>query len=358
MTDFAGWELPLRFGSDLAEHAAVRTAAGLFDLSHMAQLRLTGPGAGQGLDWALTASHSDMPVGRASYSLLLASDGGAIDDLIVDRLGGAEYLVIANAANREVVVEELTQRLEPFEADLRDVTLERTLIAVQGPRSAAILVDAGMEGPARDLSYYTAAPATFAGIEFLVARTGYTGEDGFEIAAPAESAEILWLALEAAGGPYGLVPAGLAARDTLRLEAAMPLYGHELTRQTTPWEAGLGRFVALDKPDFFGRRALVADDGTRRPRRRRLVGLAGTGRRAARAGYGVLDPATDAPIGEVTSGVLSPTLGYPIAMAYLGMEHGAETGAEVMADVRGTPSQFTVVRRPFYRRAADPRELG
>jgi aminomethyltransferase len=352
MTDFAGWALPLRFGSDLAEHAAVRTTAGLFDLSHMAQLRVLGRGAGAGLDRALTASHASMPVGRASYSLMLAPDGGAIDDLIVYRLGDAEYLVIANAANRATVAAELAERLAPFDAEVIDATESRTLIAVQGPRAADILTAAGLGEVANGLAYYTAAPTALDGIAVLAARTGYTGEDGFELSAPAEAAESIWRALESAGAPLGLTPAGLAARDTLRLEAAMPLYGHELTRATTPWDAGLGRFVDLAKGEFTGRSALVSDDGAPAPRRRRLIGLAGSGRRAARAGYAVLDPATGTRVGEVTSGALSPTLGRPIALAYIEATCPVAIGDDLAVDVRGASQAFKVAARPFYRRSA------
>jgi aminomethyltransferase len=317
----------------------------------MAQLRVVGPGAGAGLDMALTGSHAGMPVGRASYSLILAADGGVVDDLIVYRLAGAEYLVISNAANRAVVAAELVDRLAPFDVDLVDVTQARTLIAVQGPRAAAICAAAGLAGVVESLSYYTAAPARLAGIDLLVARTGYTGEDGFEVSAPAEAAERVWVALEEAGRAHGLVLAGLAARDTLRLEAAMPLYGYELTRETTPWDAGLNRFVDLAKPAFVGRDALVSDDGTRVPRRRRLVGVAGSGRRGARGGYAVINPASGQTIGEVTSGALSPTLGYPIALAYIDAAAPSAVGTDLVIDVRGAHQPFSVVARPFYCRS-------
>jgi aminomethyltransferase len=351
MTEFAGWSLPLRFGSELAEHTAVRQTAGLFDLSHMAQLEIRGPAAGQALDFALTGAHGAMPHGRASYSLMLEPDGGIVDDLIVYRLADAEYLVIANAANRQAVLERLTERLAQHEATVRDSTLERTLIAVQGPRSAEILAAAGLREVATGLRYYTAAPAQLDGVDVLVARTGYTGEDGFEISAPAGEASGIWAKLEQAGEPFGLVRAGLAARDTLRLEAAMPLYGHELTLNTTPWDAGLNRFVDLTKPDFVGKSALVSDDGTPHPRQRRLIGLAGSGRRAARAGYQVLTAADGEAIGEVTSGALSPTLGHPIALAYIDPGVESAPGTPLAVDIRGTHQRFTVAARPFYRRA-------
>jgi aminomethyltransferase len=351
MTDFAGWRLPLRFGSELAEHTAVRTAAGMFDLSHMGQLRISGPGAGPGLDAALSASHADMRLGRAAYSLALTADGGILDDLIVYRLAEDDYLVVANAANRALIAGELTERLAGFDARLTDATADRTLIAVQGPRSAQVLAAAGLAGSARGLAYYTAARTDFAGTEVLIARTGYTGEDGFEVFGPAESAERLWLAIEAAGEPFELVPAGLAARDSLRLEAGMPLYGQELTRATSPWDAGLDRFVDLAKPEFVGRAALVDGDGARVERTRRLIGLVGQGRRAARAGYPILREAAAQAFGEITSGALSPTLGYPIAMAYVDSDAGLALGDQVAVGIRGTVQTFTVAARPFYRRS-------
>ncbi|MDR0594373.1 MAG: hypothetical protein LBG60_14210, partial [Bifidobacteriaceae bacterium] len=226
MTEFSGWLLPLRFGSELAEHHAVRRAAGLFDLSHMAQFDIAGPGGGAGLDYALMGAHSTMAQGRASYSMILDADAGVIDDLIVYRLGPERFFVIANAGNRAVVAAELAQRLAGFDAALADVTLERALIAVQGPASAAVLAAASLEA-ARELGYYRAAEAPLNGLSVILARTGYTGEDGFEISCPRAAAVELWERLAAAGRPLGLVRAGLAARDTLRLEAGMPLYGHE-----------------------------------------------------------------------------------------------------------------------------------
>ncbi|MDR0626625.1 MAG: hypothetical protein LBG11_05095, partial [Bifidobacteriaceae bacterium] len=221
-TDFGGWDLPLRFGSELAEHQAVRGAAGLFDLSHMAQIEVTGPGADSGLDYALMGAHSTMPVGRASYSMVLAADGGVIDDLIVYRLSADRFFVIANAANRETVGDEFSRRLAGFDATVTDVTLERALIAVQGPQSLAVLTAAGLPR-ARELGYYRAYEDEWEGAGVIVARTGYTGENGFEVSCLAEVGPRLWEQLMAVGAPLGLVACGLAARDTLRLEAGMPL---------------------------------------------------------------------------------------------------------------------------------------
>ncbi|MDR1078278.1 MAG: glycine cleavage system aminomethyltransferase GcvT [Propionibacteriaceae bacterium] len=345
LTEFGGWELPLRYGSELAEHEAVRQRAGLFDLSHMAKFDLVGPGAGAGLDRALTAWHSTMAVGRASYSLLLANDGGVIDDLIVYRLAQEHYLVIANAANHDVDWAELSARLSPYQADLTDLTFDNALIAVQGPAAVAVMAAAGVSDLS-DLRYYAARSDQLAGGPVLICRTGYTGEDGFEVMVPAASAEAVWLRLEEAGQGLGLTLCGLACRDTLRLEAGMPLYGHELTRATTPWEAGLKRYVALDKDDFVGQAAL-ADEATRPPRSQ-LVGLSGSGRRAARAGYRVCDLAGQ-PVGEVTSGALSPTLGHPIALAYVTGPKPAP-GDRLTVDVRGELLPVVVTPPPFYRR--------
>jgi aminomethyltransferase len=340
-TEFGGWVLPLRFGSELAEHHAVRQAAGLFDLSHMAQLEVAGPGAAQALDYALMGSHSTMPDGRASYSMILAPDGGVIDDLIVYRLAEDRFFIIANAGNRETVVAELTARLEGFDAALADVTEARALIAVQGPRALDIVLAAGLPAAA-DLGYYRAVESTFKGQPIVLARTGYTGENGFEISIPAAAAADLWSSLLAAGEPLGLVRAGLAARDTLRLEAAMPLYGHELDRDTTPAEGGQGAFMRAKAADYVGRAALQD-----RKQTKHLVGLVGAGRRAARAGYPVL---IDGQVrGRVTSGALSPSLGRPIALAFIDGATPA-VGTPVEVDVRGQLAAYEVTGLPFLKR--------
>jgi aminomethyltransferase len=360
MTPFAGWMMPLRYAGDLAEHQAVRTAAGLFDLSHMGELHVDGSGAGAGLDVALVGNLSGLAVGRARYTMITQEDGGIIDDLIVYRLADEAYLVVANASNVAVVRDALAERLAPFEASLTDRSLETALIAVQGPRAAEIVT--GLTDPAhvdavRDVRYYAGVPATVGGVEALVARTGYTGEDGFELFVPAAAAPGLWRDLLAAGAPLGLVPAGLSARDSLRLEAGMPLYGNELDRTTAPHDAGLGRVVKLDKVaadgtplPFVGREALAAR--AHATPSRVLVGLVGEGRRAARHGYEVLTTTAGdaAVVGLVTSGAPSPTLGTPIAMAYVTPEVSA-VGTALAVDVRGRREPVRVVALPFYTRA-------
>ncbi|MCP2261439.1 aminomethyltransferase [Streptoalloteichus tenebrarius] len=346
MTDFAGWTMPLRYTSELAEHHAVRNAAGLFDLSHMGEIVLTGPGSAAALDHALVGNIGKLAVHRARYTMICDTDGGVLDDLIVYRTGQQEYLVVANAANTAVVLAALTERVAGFDTELRDATEDQALLAVQGPRAVDLLTpltDADLGA----LKYYASVPTTVSGHPVLLARTGYTGEDGFELFCAPDDAEPLWNALRAAGGPQVPLPAGLACRDSLRLEAGMPLYGNELTRERTPFEAGLGRVVKFDKGDFVGRDALLAraEAGPRET----LVGLVGRGRRAPRAGYPVVDPATGAPLGVVTSGAPSPTLGKPVAMAYVPVDR-AEPGTELAVDVRGRQEPVDVVPLPFYRR--------
>jgi aminomethyltransferase len=345
MTDFAGWDMPLRYGSERDEHNAVRTRAGLFDLSHMGEITVTGPQAGQALDHALVGHISAIAVGRARYTMICQEDGGILDDLIVYRLGESEFMVVANASNAQVVLDAVTARAAGFEADVRDDRDAYALIAVQGPESPAILAsltDADLDG----LKYYAGLPGTVAGVPALIARTGYTGEDGFELFVAPADAEKLWQAITEAGSPAGLVPCGLSCRDTLRLEAGMPLYGHELTADLTPLDAGLGRVVKFDKPgDFVGREALRA--AADRPVRK-LVGLVAEGRRVPRAGYPVV--ADGKVIGEVTSGAPSPTLGKPIAIAYVDAEHAAPGTEGVGVDIRGTHEPYEVVALPFYRR--------
>ncbi|MFF1573334.1 glycine cleavage system aminomethyltransferase GcvT [Leifsonia sp. NPDC058292] len=363
-TDFAGWQMPVRYSSDLAEHHAVRTAAGLFDLSHMAEILVIGPEAGQALDYALAGKLSAIANDQAKYSLLLSRSGGIIDDLVVYRTGDDRYMVVANAANRDQVVEELRDRTAPFDTEVFDESDDIALIAVQGPASLSILIaTAGfaVEGGHNDgddfgdrvgaLKYYWSLPALFETHPVLIARTGYTGEDGFELYTAPDNAKQLWDALLEAGAEQGLVPAGLASRDTLRLEAGMPLYGHELTTETYPAQAGLGRVVNLGKDtDFVGRNASELGPDASAPV---LVGLMGHGKRAARAGYPVYasDGVTgaDEAVGVVTSGALSPTVGVPIAMAYVSPRF-ARTGTELHVDIRGNRLGFTVTALPFYSR--------
>ncbi|MEV0777750.1 glycine cleavage system aminomethyltransferase GcvT [Streptomyces sp. NPDC050433] len=352
MTDFAGWDMPLRYASEREEHLAVRTKAGLFDLSHMGEITVTGTQAAEALDYALVGNIGTLAVGRARYTMICQEDGGILDDLIVYRLdthGAPEFMVVANASNAQVVLDELTGRAADFDAEVRDDRDAYALLAVQGPQSPGILAsltDADLAG----LKYYAGLPGTVAGVPALIARTGYTGEDGFELFVAPGHAEGLWQALMAAGAPAGLVPAGLSCRDTLRMEAGMPLYGQELTTGLTPFDAGLGRVVKFEKEGYFvGREALeAAAERAETAPPRKLVGLVAEGRRVPRAGYPVV--AGDAVVGHVTSGAPSPTLGRPIAMAYVDAPHAAAGTAGVGVDIRGSVEPYEVVALPFYKR--------
>jgi aminomethyltransferase len=355
LTDFAGWLMPLRYGSETAEHNAVRNAAGLFDLSHMGEFAVTGSDAAAALDYALTGEPSALKPGRARYTMITAEDGGVIDDLIVYRLADTEFLIVANAANAAVVGSALTERATGYDATVTDRTDDYALIAIQGPRAAAILAPLTSADLA-EVKYYASYPAQVAGHGVLLARTGYTGEDGFEIFTAPADAEHLWAELSKAGAAEGLIPAGLAARDTLRLEAGMPLYGNELGSDLTPFDAGLGRVVKLAKTGGFVGRDALARRAQEAPARQ-LVGLTLQSRRVPRHGYAVLWAGE--PAGTVTSGAPSPTLGVPIAMAYVRPEVAAAASdptragtAELAVDVRGRAEPATLVELPFYRRPA------
>ncbi len=365
-TDFGGWQMPLKYSSELAEHHAVRNSAGLFDLSHMGEVWVTGPEAAAFLDYALVGKISAIAVGKAKYSLICTEDGGIIDDLITYRRPAADtagdgtdrFLVVPNAGNADVVAAALAERAAGFNVRVDDASAATSLIAVQGPRAQELLlrlVPAAQHGLVTELKYYAAVEVPFlvggAGKELLLARTGYTGEDGFEIFVANDDAPALWQALAAIAEDGELTPAGLASRDSLRLEAGMPLYGNELSLQGDPFAAGLGPVVALSKEgDFVGKSALAAKKmaGAGSTGGRRLVGLKGLGRRAGRAHYSVLKDGKT--VGEVTSGQPSPTLGYPIAMAYVDVEF-TQAGTVLDIDLRGKAEPFVVVDLPFYKRS-------
>ena len=346
MIEFGGWMMPVQYTGILDEHRAVRERAGLFDLSHMGELFVDGPEAGPALAEALVTNPPSLAIGRAQYSMIVQPDGGIIDDLIVYRLGEDSYLVVANASNAQVVSDTLAERIDGHRAVLDDRSLATALVAIQGPRAQEVLqplTDIALEG----IRYYGIAEGRVAGIPALVARTGYTGEDGFEVFVDTGHAGALWDALSAAGTAAGVVPIGLGARDTLRLEAGMPLYGNDLDRDTNPFEANLGRVVKFEKPDdFVGRAALekVAREGPQK----RLVGLRMTGRGIARHGYPVF--VGERRTGVVTSGTHSPTIGAPIAMAYVAPSD-AEPGTMVEVGIRDQRVAAEVVPLPFYKRA-------
>jgi aminomethyltransferase len=345
IVEFGGWLMPLQYTGIIEEHRAVRSRAGLFDLSHMGELFVEGPEAAKALSYALTTDPASLKVGRAHYSMICFPEGGVLDDLIVYRLGDERFMVVANASNAGAVSDALAARLDGFRVVLDDRSLATALVAIQGPRSAGILArltDVALD----ELHYYAIADGRAAGIPALVARTGYTGEDGFEVFCDVAVAGTVWDALLETGKADGVVPVGLGARDTLRLEAGMPLYGNELGRDTTPFDAGLGRVVVLSKEgDFVGRAAL--ERARAEGPRKKLVGLVVRGRGIARHGYEVF--AGDRRVGTVTSGTQSPTLGEPIAMAYVTPSE-AEPGTIIDVDIRDQRVPAEVVPLPFYKR--------
>lgn len=362
MVDFAGWAMPLYYRSITDEHLATRSACGMGDISHMGRLRFEGPGAEEFLAGLLTRRVGDIRLGQIRYSLITNEQGGILDDVLTgyyhNEVGQPFYLVVVNAANRDKIVGWVAQHLPPERAQQRgnevlwtDVTRLWAMFAIQGPRAAEILqplVDVDLAS----MRYYNGAlvrilhPAAQrqGGI---ISRTGYTGEDGFELAVGASIARGVWQAILELGKPYGLVPTGIGARDTLRLEAGMPLYGHELTEEVNPFEAGLGYACYLTGVDFPGRDALRRLE--RQPPRFVRVGLELSGRRIARPDAPVL--AGSERVGRVTSGTFSPSLKRSIAMAYVRPEFSA-VGTQLRVDIRGRIESAQVVPLPFYRRNA------
>jgi len=334
MTDFAGWMMPLRYGSALDEHHAVRNAVGLFDLSHMAEIAVEGPDAAAMLDHALISTMSKMTVGRAKYSMICSADGMVLDDLVTYRRNDDAFMVVANASNRAVVVEALHARAAGFDVEVVDHTDELSLIAVQGPKAETVVTQI-VGAMAADVGYYRGAEGTCGGHDVYV----------FELYVANEHAASLWHAAETAGADHGIVPVGLAARDTLRLEAGMALYGHELDPTVTPFDANASKLIGFKKPNgFVGRDALEA---RRDQPHAHLVGLHVEGRRPAREGYRVIDADSGDDIGVLTSGTLSPTLGHVIALARL---DPGTIERNLAVDVRGEMTPAQLVDLPFYRR--------
>ena len=346
---FAGWLMPVQYTGILDEHRAVRTTAGLFDLGHMGQVRVTGPDALAFLQYTTTNDVSTLQPGDAQYSLLPNDRGGVIDDIIIYRLSREPgYFVVINAANHDKDIAWLAaqrRRLADLNVDVSDVSDEFGMIAIQGPRAEGIAQSLTSHSLS-DLKAFRSMPAEVAGIPALVARTGYTGEDGFEFYVPQDRTAELWDALLEAGRPRGLVPIGLGARDTLRLEARMPLYGNELADDISPLEAGLGWAVKLDKGPFIGRDEIAAVKQAGAPRRTvgfKLLERAGS----ARHGYPV--QVDGKPVGYVTSGAHSPTLGTEIGLALIDAD-AAGVGKPLEVVIRGRPIRAEQVKLPFYRR--------
>lgn len=350
MIDFSGWTMPVQYSSIVDEHRATRTAVGLFDISHMGRLRFDGPAAARFLDRMLTREVVGLGLGRIRYSLVVNEAGGILDDVLVYRLvepTGQEYhLLVVNAGNRLKIVDWLQRQL-PSEPGVQmvDQTLATSMIAVQGPQAIAT-TQALLDVDLASLKYYSGVAARLHGQPVLVSRTGYTGEDGYELILSAESAVTAWEGLLGAVRGVGGLPVGLGARDTLRLEAALPLYGHELTEQLDPFSAGLDFAVKLEGRDFIGRDALVLR--RQQPLTQVRIGLQLDGRRVPREHYPIFGDGH--PVGVVSSGTFSPTLERPIAMAYVQPDM-AEPNRELQVEIRSERYPARVVPLPFYRRS-------
>lgn len=349
MVPYAGWEMPVQFAGVTEEHRAVRSAAGLFDTSHMGELRVQGRCALDVINHVITNDARRIADGQALYTCACNPEGTILDDLIVYRIHQGQWLVVCNASNREkIAVHFKRAAAERCDLEVEDVSSATAMLALQGPRALAVAERAGGLGATlAALPSFWFCDVPLANIACTVARTGYTGEDGLEIFCAAGDAPQLYRALLVLGKPEGLVPAGLAARDTLRLEARLPLYGNDIDETTNPFEAGLGWVVKLDKGDFFGRDALsrAKAEGLSRT----LVGFEMVGRGIARHGYPLLDM-QGVRVGVCTSGSPAPSLGKNIGLGYVPPAHSA-IGTPLLVDCRGRPIEARVVPTPFYRRA-------
>lgn len=349
MVEFAGYSMPVHYGSIVGEHQTCRSSAALFDVSHMGRLRFEGEGAADLLDSLLTRRVTDLAVGQTRYGLMCREDGGVLDDVLVSLLKTPSdhhyYLLVVNASNRQKILHWILPQLERFPGVVFSDRTELTaMIAVQGPAAIATCSRLFKFDPSR-LKYYRAVITEHLGKPVLVSRTGYTGEDGFELVVRADDAMRVWENMLLAGRGQGFAPAGLAARDTLRTEAAMPLYGHELTEAITPVEAGLMFACDLEGRDFIGREAIVERVASGPTQVR--VGMVPEGKRVVRDHAAILN-SDGTPIGTISSGCPSPTLGHPIAMGYIAPESAHDE--RVLVDVRGAQVPATLVPLPFYRR--------
>ena len=343
MVEFGGYEMPVQYPTGvIREHMAVRTACGLFDVSHMGEVLLEGPDAVKNLNSLLTNDYTSMAPGQARYSPMCNEHGGTVDDLIVYKAADESYFIVVNASNREKDVRWIRAHVSGS-VKVTDVSDLWGQIALQGPAAEKILRKLTAAENIPQKGYHALWDRDVGGVSCIVSRTGYTGSDGFELYKSAGDTEKTWDMLLEAGKEDGLIPCGLGARDTLRLEAAMPLYGHELSETISPLTAGLGYFVKTDKPDFIGKAALLAE-GT--PKQKR-VGLKAVGRGIPREHQDVY--ADGRKIGETTSGTHCPYVGYPAAMAIIDREW-AEPGKHVEVDVRGRRVEAEVVKMPFYKK--------
>lgn len=348
MVEFGGWDMPIQYSAITPEHHAVRRAAGLFDIAHMGRLKLTGPDAERFLNHITTNAVDALQKGQIQYSLVTNEQGGVLDDVLVYRLPTCHLLVV-NASNRLKILDWIERQRPGFDFQLDDLTPTWFMLAFQGPLAVELLAP-HVAADLSALAYYWAIETQVMGHPGVVSRTGYTGEDGFEVMLPAEHGEALWETLINAGQGRGVLPAGLGCRDTLRLEAGMPLYGHELNETIDPFTAGLAFAVKLDKGQFIGRDALIKSKAD--TKRLKRVGLELAIKRIAREGAEVFG--TDgSKLGYVTSGTASPTLDKSIAMAYISPQ-SAGVGTALEVDIRGQRVAAQITKLPFYKRSASP----
>jgi aminomethyltransferase len=353
MVEFNGWDMPVEYpasigGGIIAEHMAVRTGVGIFDVSHMGDIRLAGPEALAAVQHISMNDASRLAVGQAQYSALLYPQGTFVDDVIVHRLGEEEYLLVINAGTREKDFNWVRDNTRQFDCEVENLSDDYTQIAIQGPKGFELLQKL-TDAPLSSVKFYWVTRGTVCGLKnILIARTGYTGEDGFEIYIPSdeETSARVWNEVLAAGKEFGAVPCGLGARNTLRLEAKLPLYGHEISDTINVWEAGLDRFCKMEKPEFIGKEAL--EKAKSKGLTRTLVGLEIVERGIARDGYKVWDE-NDREIGYVTSGSPAPFLKKNIALAYVPPDF-APVGNTVKVEIRSQGVKAQVVPTPFYKR--------
>jgi aminomethyltransferase len=354
---FAGWELPVQYAGLLKEHAAVRTAAGIFDVSHMGEMKIEGPASEEFIDSLVTGDLTKLADGKALYTVACKEGGTILDDLIVYRRGREKFMIVMNASNRDKIAAHFDAHSKPFvekgTLTFADISDETALLALQGPKAVEVLKHAQADEAITSLGSFSLTEGTVAGVRVIAARTGYTAEDGFELFVHPEDATRLWNALLAAGKPIGIEPCGLGARDTLRLEGRLSLYGNEIDETTNPLEAGLGWVTKLDKPrDFLGKKALIAikDAGLSR----KIVGFQMVGRGIGRHGYPIHawtgeETPSSAPVGVVTSGSPAPTLDTNIGLGYVPAAL-AEVGSKIGIEIRGKLIEAVVVKTPFYKR--------
>jgi len=356
MVDFGGWDMPVEYpstGGLVAEHKTVRRGVGMFDVSHMGDIRIHGkrtPGGGLAAVEHITMNQaSRLEIGQAQYSAMLYPEGTFVDDVIVHRLGSDDFLLVINAGTREKDINWVEENTRDFECTVENLSDSYTQLAIQGPRAADLLQKLTHANLSK-IGNYWFTHSKVCGLEnILLARTGYTGEDGFEIYIPSDkqTSEEVWAMVMSAGREFEIVPCGLGARNTLRLEAKMSLYGHEISDTINVWEAGLERFCRVEKGDFIGRSSLASAKA--KPVARKLVGLEMIDRGIARDGYRCLNQAGE-PIGVITSGSPSPTLGKNIALAFVPPAESA-LGTTIYVEIRAMKAQARVVPTPFYKRA-------